>query len=114
MTHEEAVEILTRKLARRRVLNTPEARSHRFAMTPPPQSISLTFREAEAILQLLQVPAVAALTRLRAQLQQEIVVMEIELNHSQRFPPRNMTGILSVRAFIGRLAALLGASEEPT
>ena len=53
MTREEALEILTRKLARRRALNEPAARSHRVVTGPVPQSIGLTFRECEGLIALL-------------------------------------------------------------
>ncbi len=50
---DRAIKLLTRKLERRRALNEPEVRSQRRSFAPAPQSISLTFLEAEELVRLL-------------------------------------------------------------
>lgn len=56
---ERLRQMLEWKLRRRRELNSPlEVRAFRRSGAPPPQAISVSFRDAEAILALLAPPAV--------------------------------------------------------
>jgi hypothetical protein len=52
MTNTQALTLLRWKLERRRALNANEWRRKQCA-APPPQSISLTFTEADALVELL-------------------------------------------------------------
>lgn len=53
MTTEEALAVLRQKLKRRRFLNGLTWR-RKLCIAPPPHSISLTFREADALVALLE------------------------------------------------------------